>query len=81
MNSVAGGSGKYIEFGSNGTERTTIIADIFNIIQTVRDTGIHLKGDEEEEWNITQGKVRGKQVGIGPTCVDSRMHSAYCPCS
>ena len=30
-------------FGLNGTERTTIILDIFNIIQKVRDTGFHLK--------------------------------------
>ena len=42
------GSGKYIGFGlriETGTERTTIIVDIFNIIQTVRDTtDVHLKG-------------------------------------
>ena len=42
------GSGKYIRFGlriETGAERTTIIiVDIFDIIQQVRDTGIHLKG-------------------------------------
>ena len=40
------GSGKYIGFGlriETGAERTTIV-DIFDIIQQVRDTGIHLKG-------------------------------------
>ena len=43
------GSGKYIGFGSRnetGAERTTIIVDIFDILQPVRDTGIHLKVDE-----------------------------------
>ena len=41
---------KYVRFGSRietGAERTTIIADIFDIIQQVRDTGIHQKVDEE----------------------------------
>ena len=41
------GSGKYMGFGlriETGTDgTTTIIVDIFNIIQKVRDTGIHLK--------------------------------------
>ena len=36
-----------MEFGLNGTKETTIIVDIFNRIQTVRDTGIHLKVYEE----------------------------------
>ena len=39
----------YIRFGlriETGAERTTI-ADIFDIIQQVRDTGIHLKVDQE----------------------------------
>ena len=44
------GSGKYIGFGLNGIERTTIV-DILDVIQTVQDTdtdtGIHLKVDEE----------------------------------
>ena len=38
-----------IGFGSRnetGAERTTIIVDIFDILQPVRDTGIHLKVDE-----------------------------------
>ena len=37
---------KYIRFGlriETGAERTTIV-DIFDMIQQVRDTGIHLKG-------------------------------------
>ena len=47
-----GGSGKYIRFGlsiETGAERTTIIVDIFDIIQhqQLRDTGVHLKVDEE----------------------------------
>ena len=44
------GSGKYIRFGlriETGAERTTIIVDIFDITQQVRDNGIHLKVDEE----------------------------------
>ena len=43
------GGGKYIGFGlkiETGAERTTLV-DIFDIIQKVRDTGIHLKVDEE----------------------------------
>ena len=31
-----------LELGLNGAERITIIVDIFNIIQKVRDTGIRL---------------------------------------
>ena len=48
------GSGKYIRFGlriETGAERTTIV-DIFDIIQQVRDTGIHLEVDEEQ-WKIS----------------------------
>ena len=44
------GSGKYIGFGlriETGAERTTIIVDIFDITQQVRDTGVHLKVHEE----------------------------------
>ena len=44
--------------GLNGAERTTIIVDIFNVIQKVRDTGIHLKVDEEPKtsrlWVATE---------------------------
>ena len=43
-------SGKYTGFGlriETGAERTTIV-DIFDIIQQVQDTGIHLKVDEEQ---------------------------------
>ena len=46
------GSGKYISFGlriETGAERTTLIVDIFDIIQQVRDTGIHLKVLVDEE--------------------------------
>ena len=39
-----------------GAERTTIV-NIFDIIQQVRDTGIHLEVDEEQ-WKITQGSKR-----------------------
>ena len=44
-------SGKYIVFGfriETETERVTNIVDIFDTIQTVRNTGIHLKVDEEQ---------------------------------
>ena len=54
------GSGKYIGYGlriETGKERTTIIVDIFNIIQNVRDTGIHSKVDVEQ-WKIAQGSKR-----------------------
>ena len=36
-----------------GAERTNI-ADIFDIIQQVRDTGIHLKVDEEQMEDHTR---------------------------
>ena len=44
-NGAPSGCGKYIRFGlriETGAERTTIV-DIFDTIQQVRDTGIHLK--------------------------------------
>ena len=50
------GSGKYIGFGlriETGAERTTIV-DIFDIIQQVRDTRIHLKIDEEQMADHTR---------------------------
>ena len=53
---TASGSGKKIGFWlriETGTERTTIV-DSFNITQTVRDTGIYLKGDEEQ-WRQASG--------------------------
>ena len=53
----------------DGAERT-IIADIFNIIQKVRDTGIHLKVDEEQ-WKITRGSKR-QASGYGPRVCDVR---------
>ena len=46
MGHPSSGSGKYIGFGlriETGSERTTIIVDILDIIQQVRDTGIHLR--------------------------------------
>ena len=58
---IRGRSGKYKGFGLNGTERTTIIIDIFNINQTVRDTGVHLKV-EKEQWRIAQGSKRQARV-------------------
>ena len=54
-----GGSGKYIGLGlriERGTERSTIV-DIFDIIQTVRNTGIHLRVDEEQ-WKTARGSKR-----------------------
>ena len=55
------GSGKYIGFGlriETGAERTTIV-DIFDIIEQVRDTGIHLKLDEDQiKWRTTRGSKR-----------------------
>ena len=53
---TASGSGKYMGFGlriETGAERTTII-DIFDIIKKVRDTGIHLKEDEEQVTDHTR---------------------------
>ena len=71
---VCSSSGKYIGFGlkiETGTERTTIIVDIFNIVQKVRDTDIHLKVDEEQ-WKITQESKRKqlKLSGYGPHVCD-----------
>ena len=51
------GSGRYIGFGlriEKGAERITIIVDIFDIIQQVRDTGIHLKVDDEQMADHTR---------------------------
>ena len=50
------GSGKYIGFGlriETGVAKTTIV-DIFDIIQQVRDTGIHLKVDGEQMADHTR---------------------------
>ena len=55
---TASSSGKYMGFGlrvETGTERTTIV-DIFNLIQKVRDTGIHLKVDEEQRKATKRSK-------------------------
>ena len=51
--STLSGSGKYIGFGlrvEKGAERTTIV-DIFDIIQKVQDTVIHLKVDERMAYH------------------------------
>ena len=66
---ASSGGGNYIESGlrlETGIEKTTIIVDIFNIIQTERNTGVHLKVlIDEEEWRIAQGsKMRAS--GYGP---------------
>ena len=45
MSRIASGNGNYVRLGLNGAERATIIVDIFNIIQKVRDTGIHIVRD------------------------------------
>ena len=56
-----GSSGKYIGFGlsiETGTEGTTIV-DVFNIIQKVRDTVIHLEDlVDEEDWTIEGHKAK-----------------------
>ena len=54
--STPSGSGKYIGFGlriETEAERTTIV-DIFDIIQQVRDTDIHLNVDEEQMADHTR---------------------------
>ena len=50
------GDGKYIGF-ETGAEMTTIIVDIFDTIQQVRDTGIQLKVDEEQMEDHTRKYV------------------------
>ena len=49
------------------------MVDIFNIIiiQKVRDTGIHLKAVDEEQWKITQGGER-QASGYGSHVCDVR---------
>ena len=57
----SGSIGKYVRFGlrnETGAERTTIIVDIFDILQQVRDTGIHLKVDEEQKSTRGPQKLR-----------------------
>ena len=65
---IASGSDKHIGFGLNGTEKTTIIVDILNIIQNVRDTGIHLKVDEESKSSCGPQQRSERQVGRKRTC-------------
>ena len=60
------GSGKYIGFGlliriGTGTERATIV-DIFDSV--LRNTGIHLRVDDEQ-WRIARGSKR-QAGGSGP---------------
>ena len=55
-NRTPSGSGKYIGFGlriETGAERTTNV-DVFDIIQQVRDTGIHQEVDEEQMADRTR---------------------------
>ena len=51
------GSGKYVGFAVRieiGADSTTIIVDVFDIIQQVRDTGIDLKVDDEQMADHTR---------------------------
>ena len=60
------GSGKCIRFElriETGAERTTIIVDIFDIIQQVQDTGIHLKVGEEPKSSRGPRKRNERRVG------------------
>ena len=59
-----------------GTERITVIVDIFNIIQEVPDTGFHLKVDEEQ-WRVAQESKR--QVGGEPS--KTTFQGCYCTSS
>ena len=65
-------SGKYIRFGlriETGAGRSTttmMIVDIFDIIQQLRDTGIHLKVDEGPKSSSLEGykrEMRGRRGG------------------
>ena len=50
------GSDKYMRFGlriETGAERITVV-DIFDMIQQARDTGIHLKVDDEQMADYTR---------------------------
>ena len=52
------------------TRGTTIIVDVFNIVQKVPDTGIHLKVDEEQ-GRVAQGskrQVSGEPPSQGEKC-------------
>ena len=58
-------SGKYIGFGlriETGAERITTV-DIFDIIQNVRDIGIHLKVDEQPKTSRGPQQRSERQVG------------------
>ena len=75
------GSGKYIGFGlriETEAERTTIVG-IFDIIQQVRDTGIHLKVNEEPKSSRGQQKRSERQMSEECTCCCCCCfsHSAY----
>ena len=49
--------------------------DIFNIIQKVQDTVIHLEVDEEQ-WEITQGSKRqAKITGFLAKCLSGLRHT------
>ena len=75
---IASGNNKYMMgLGLNGAERTIIIiVDIFNIIQKIRDTGIHLKGysSRRRTRRAVEGhkrEVRGKPSGYGSCIAES----------
>ena len=59
------GSGKYTGFGLRIETRAerTIIVDIFDIAQQVRDTGIHLKVDEEPKSSTGPQKRSERKIG------------------
>ena len=54
--------------------------DIFNIIQKVQDTGIHLEVDKEQ-WKITQGSKRQAKWVWSPTYDVRSTASRYSSCS
>ena len=47
--------------------------DIFNIIQKVQDTGIHLEVDEEQ-WKITQGSKKQAKWVWSPRTVRCQLY-------
>ena len=63
---INSGSGNCVGFGlriETGTGKTTIV-DIFDMVQAVRSTGIHLKVDEEQ-FRIARGS-KTQANGYGP---------------
>ena len=61
-----------------GTEMPTIIVDSFDTVQTVRNTSIHLRVDEEQ-WRIARVSKR-QAGGFGTlTYYLSRLHHTDAP--